>query len=277
MALIPSYYIDCVVAVGTEKNGNKNWIGTGFLFGNLLLKTADGKNKYNTYLVTNKHVIKNNESIIVKFNPQTDQSSKDYSIKLKNDDGSNIWTGHPDDDIDVAVIRVKFKILIDEGMKFKFFQSDKNVFSSSVMQKEGFIEGDFVYILGFPMGIVTTDRQYVFSRSGTISRIRDLYEKRSKDYVIDAFVFPGNSGGPVLSKPESMYLTGTKACTVSRLIGIIKNYIPYIDVAFSKQTQRPRITFEENTGLTLVEPVEHIIETINEDLKRKKLPKNSAS
>ena len=87
MALIPNIFIDSVVAIGIENNGTKNWIGTGFLFGDLLSKTDDGRNKYNTYLVTNKHVIKNADKIIVKFNPQTVQSSKDYDLALKNADG----------------------------------------------------------------------------------------------------------------------------------------------------------------------------------------------
>ncbi len=269
MALIPKFFIDCVVAIGVEINGSKNWIGTGFLFGYLFEKTTDSRNKYFTYLVTNKHVINNYEKIFVKFNPQTDQSSKDYDIVLKMADGSNNWTGHPDANIDIAVIPVDIQILIDEGMKFHFFQSDKHVLTSTDMAREGLSEGDFIYVLGFPMGILTSDRQYVFSRSGTISRISDLYEKRSKDFIIDAFVFPGNSGGPVLSKPEIVSIKGTKGYSHSKLIGIIKSYIPYTDIAYSLQTQKPRITFEENTGLTIVEPIEHVIETIIEEDKRK--------
>ena len=125
MALIPPSYIDCVVAIGVEKDDQKKWIGTGFLFGNIHEITDDNNNKYLTYLVTNKHVLKDLENIIIRFNPQTNQSSKDYSIKLKNTDETFIWTGHPNKDIDVAVIQVQLQVLIKEGMKFKFFQSDK--------------------------------------------------------------------------------------------------------------------------------------------------------
>ena len=269
MALLPPFYIDCVVAIGIENNGQKNWIGTGFLFGNLLKPTEDGLNLYTTYLVTNKHVLKGLDNIIVRFNPQENQSSKDYSIILKSPDGKINWTGHSDSDIDVAVIQVNVHFLKEQGMKCNFFQSDKFAYTIDQMEKEGLGEGDFIYVLGFPMGIVT-ERQYVFSRGGTISRIRDLYEKRSKDFVVDAFVFPGNSGGPVVSKPENMAVKDTKACNKSRLIGMIKSYIPYKDVAVSVQTQKPRITFEENSGLSIVEPVDHILQTIVEDIKKNK-------
>ncbi len=121
------------------------------------------------------------------------------------------------------------------------------------------------------MGIVSADRQHVFVRGGIISRIKDLFEKRSKDYVVDAFVFPGNSGGPVISKPENSSIVGTKFSNVASLIGIIKSYIPYSDIAISQQTGNPRIIFEENSGLSKVEPVDHIISTIQEAKKLKKL------
>ena len=61
------------------------------------------------------------------------------------------------------------------------------------------MEGDFIYALGFPMGLVSKDRQHVMVRSGIIARIRDLYENRSTDFTVDAFVFPGNSGGPLVN------------------------------------------------------------------------------
>jgi S1-C subfamily serine protease len=269
MALLPPIFIDCVVAIGIESKNKKSWIGTGFLFGDLFKTKENGRNTYLTYLVTNKHVLKGLDEIIVRFNPHANQPAIDYPLPLTDGNENLVWTGHPDKNIDVAVIQVNVKVLRDEGIKFNYFHSDKHIFTSDQMNDEGLIEGDFVYALGFPMGIVT-DRQYVFVRSGIISRIRGLYEKRATDFVVDAFVFPGNSGGPVVSKPESVKINGTKSSLKSRLIGIVKSYLPYKDIAISMQTKKPRITFEENTGLTLVEPVEHIITTVELDKKKKK-------
>lgn len=271
MALIPPFYIDCVVAIGTKTQGQQRWIGTGFLFGDLIEKTDDDLNNYSVYLVTNKHVLNNLDSIVVRFNPQNDQSAKDYSVSLKDKDGNLIWTGHTDSEIDVAVLPVDINNVRAEGMKCHFFQSDKHTTNIDSLIKNEASEGDFIYIMGFPMGIVAKDRQHVFVRSGVISRIKDLFEGRSKDFVVDAFVFPGNSGGPVISKPETQSIEGTKASKSSNLIGIVKSYITYDDVAISQQTKRPRVIFEENTGLTKVEPVDHIIRTI-ENAKKKNVP-----
>jgi hypothetical protein len=115
------------------------------------------------------------------------------------------------------------------------------------------------------MGLVSLDRQHVILRNGAIARIRDLYENTSSDYIVDALVFPGNSGGPVILKPELISIEGTKSNPRAGLIGVIKSYIPYQDIAVSQQTGRPRIIFEDNSGLSLVEPTDYIFETIAED------------
>ena len=264
MALIPPIYIDCVVAIGTTTNGEQRWIGTGFLFGDLVEVTPDTLNKYVVYLVTNKHVLNNLDNIHVRFNPQTGQSAKDYPVALKDKDGKQIWTGNSDPEIDVAVLQVNIQNVRNEAMKCSFFQSDKHTADTNELIAREASEGDPVFVMGFPMGIVAADRQHVFVRGGIISRIKDLFEKRSKDFVVDAFVFPGNSGGPVVSKPENNSIQGTKFSNQASLIGIIKSYIPYSDVAISQQTGKARIMFEENTGLSKVEPVDHIISTIEE-------------
>lgn len=265
MALIAPRFMDCVVAIGTKKtNDDKIWIGTGFIFANLREITDDGSNKYKSYLVTNKHVINTVENIVVRFNSQTNPTAKDYSINLKNDSGELIWTGHSDPDVDVAVMRLNVNLIRGEGLRCNVFYSDKDTILKDKMKADQVAEGDSVFIMGFPMGLIGQDRQHVFVRSGIVSRIQDLFESKSKDFVVDSFVFPGNSGGPVLIKPELVSITGTKSHNKSALIGIVKSYIPYTDIAISQQTGRPRIIFEENTGLTKVEPVDCIIETIEE-------------
>lgn len=273
MALISPSFFDCVVAIGKlNPDGTKNWIGTGFLFGNYAKTREDNQKEYTIYLVTNKHVLVNQNDIVLRFNPQSDQAATDFPIKLFND-GKMIWTGHPNVNVDVAVFRINGQKLRDAGMKFHFFQSDETVYKKEDLIKIQTHEGDFVYVLGFPMGLVAPDRQYVILRGGAIARIRDLFEGRSTDFVIDAMVFPGNSGGPVIIRPEITSIEGTKANHRSCLIGIIKSYIPYQDIAISQQTKRPRVIFEENTGLSLVEPVDYIFETIAEIEKMKNVPK----
>lgn len=269
MALIPPSFFDCVVAIGKRNtDGTKNWIGTGFLFGLFINQDEQSQKNYRIYLVTNKHVLNNQKDIILRFNPQDDQPAKDYPIQLI-ENNELIWTGHPNPNIDVAVFPINGSLLQDEKMKFSFFESDTSVFTKDKLIELETSEGDFVYVLGFPMGLVSIDRQHVILRSGAIARIRDFFEKRSSDFIVDALVFPGNSGGPVILKPEIISIEGTKSNPNAGLIGVIKSYIPYQDIAVSQQTGRPRIIFEDNSGLSLVEPTDYIFETITEDDKIK--------
>jgi hypothetical protein len=47
----------------------------------------------------------------------------------------------------------------------------------------------------------------------------------------------------------------------------VQSYVPYQDLAVSLQTKRPRVVFEENSGLAAVHPVDLIEETIQIYLK----------
>ena len=128
-------------------------------------------------------------------------------------------------------------------------------------------EGDSGYALGFPMGLVGEERNYVIVRHATIARIRDYLVGTSKEILIDCAIFPGNSGGPVVSRAETMVLEGTEPQNASYLIGLVSSSITYIDSAISTQTGRKRITFEENSGLASVVPIQYVKELI-EDLDK---------
>jgi hypothetical protein len=111
--------------------------------------------------------------------------------------------------------------------------------------------------------LVGERRNYVVIRGGWIARIRELLQGGSDHFLIDAAVFPGNSGGPVVSRPEIVALANTKSSDRSYLIGVVRAYVPYRDVAVSAQTGQTRVVFEENSGLAAVHPVDLIEETID--------------
>jgi len=267
--------MDCVVAIGIDNkdvNGHeidnpKTWIATGFLYGYAIKKLDNEKNQYMISLVTNRHVFNNLSSIYLRFNPQANESAWDYKIDLLDDNGDAIWITHQDPEIDIALIPINFNQLIEHKIQANVFQNDNHIANIDKMNKVGITEGDFAYVLGFPMGLVGDHRNTVIVRGGSIARIRDALNRTNKEFLVDAFVFPGNSGGPVISKPEAMSISGTKSLKSANLIGIVKSYVPYQDIAVSVQTKRPRVIFEENSGLASVHPVDFIEEIISEYLK----------
>jgi S1-C subfamily serine protease len=266
MALIPPWHADCVVALGVDNAaGERLWIATGFLYGRLKGTGSDGRTYHYTYLVTNRHVLKDPSRIYLRFNPQADEAAREYPVDL-NSGGAQAWIGHPRPEIDVGVIPVNFDPLKSEAMQVSYF-ADKHAAPIDVMKSLGVTEGDFAYVLGFPMGLIGGRRSTVIVRGGSIARLRDLLSKSSDSFLVDAAIFPGNSGGPVVLRPEVGAVAGTKAVGRAMLIGLVEGYVPYHDVAISQQTGAARVVFTENSGLASVLPVDYIQETIDHHLQ----------
>ncbi len=267
MALLPPFMLDAVVAIGVGDDvATRSWIGTGFLFGDALGGTPP---KWMPYLVTNKHVLGTHEKVWVKFNSASGLNSADYPVLLRDSTGKLLWTGHPKSDTDVAVISISGGFLQQEGRHFSIFKSDAHIMTRKQMAEGQITEGDRVFVLGFPMGLVDQIRQYTICRHGILSRVRDCLDGRSSSFLVDASVFPGNSGGPVVICPSALAIEGTRTISRAALVGIVKQYLFYEDVAVSRQTGAPRISFQENSGLARVEGIDSVLEAIEEDKRLK--------
>lgn len=277
MALIPPWQPDCVVAIGVGQGDQRQWIASGFMYGHYIHTDAENKPRYWVYLVTNRHVLEGKSKVFVRFNPQAEEPAKEYDLDLVTPDGTPTWVGHPRAEVDVAVVVTDFQVLREHAMKVAFFASERNVATIEKMKEVGVTEGDFAYVLGFPMGLIGGQRNAVIVRSGSIARIRDVLARSNDVFLVDASVFPGNSGGPVVLKPELIAIDGTKAVNQAFLIGIVRSYVPYEDVAVSLQTGKPRVVFSENSGLAAVHPVDHIEETIQRELEQRERRREQAA
>lgn len=255
MALIPPHFLNCVVAIGFEDaNGDHYYAATGFLYGK---RMSVDEPIYNVALVTNRHVFEGKTKAWLRFNRLDNQPAKEFFVELTDPTGIPLWSTQPG--IDLAVVAFHANQLQAEGIELAIFKSDKDVLTLQAARDAGVTEGDGVFALGFPMGLVGKERNYVIVRQGAIARIRDAFAKASNDILVDISVFPGNSGGPVIMRPEVTAIQGTKAFSRSMLIGVVASYIPYEDVAVSIQTGHGRIVFQENSGLASVIPVDHVV------------------
>jgi S1-C subfamily serine protease len=263
MALIPPFFLDCVVAIGFDTpDGGRRYAATGFLYGKFL--TEEGGNKtYKIFLVTNKHVFENAQAAWLRFNPEGDEPALEFELSLFDENKKQIWLAHPDPEVDLAVVGINAQFLREYGIHFAFFRSDQHVVNRLQASEMGISEGDGVFVLGFPMGLIGEKRNFVIVRQGAIARIRNTLTGNAKEFLIDISIFPGNSGGPVVSRPEIVSIEGTKAVSRAYLLGVVSKYVPYRDVAISTQTLQTRIIFEENSGLAIVVPVDNLIEMID--------------
>lgn len=260
MALLPPSFLDTVVAIGfLQADRVINWSATGFLY---WYPVRD--NLGLLFLLTNKHVFEEHDAAQMRMNLAKDESPHEYPLTLKDERGQQRWYSHEHGDI--AAIPINASILDKDGIDYKVFRHGD--FITPLRAGDLTInEGDGVFVLGFPLGMPGAMRNDTIVRQGIVARVRDWFEDRSKTIMIDANIFPGNSGGPVVLKPELAAIRGTKNSDAAHLIGMVANYIPYTDIAISQNTRTPRIIFQENSGLANVVPINVIHETIERAAK----------
>ena len=274
-ALIPPAFLNAVVAIGGDRIVSQPgepvrtaWQteGTGFFYGYLVQDDPDAtKRQYEVYLVTAGHVVRGHvgETMAVRVNPSDLKAAgKSFTIPMKQPDGVPTWNFHPNLNVDVAILRISMQSLRSAGTEVEFFPNDQAAANKKKLSSLAVSAGDGVFVLGFPMNLAGLQRNYVIVRQGGIARIQEMLEGASATFMLDAFVFPGNSGGPVVLRPDVVSIQGTNAQNSAYLMGMVIDYKPYDDVAASLQTKQPRVIFEENSGLADVLPVDVIDEAI---------------
>ena len=219
-------------------------IGTGFL-----VNTPGG----NIVLVTAKHVIFDKDTQIKKKHLA-------YRINLINEPSKLLTeaqlTKTPGNwfRAEKADVALHFFPKIP-GSNLSFIPHDKFVSIKKILP------GAPALTLGFPLGL----RSNIYTEP--IVRRAMVAGKDSYTILIDGFAFPGNSGGPVVYHPPASFfdLTGKIDAFLKQqlLIGVVSRYVPYQDIYESRQTQKQRIVFEDNSGLTKIIPTDEIIKIMN--------------
>lgn len=265
MSLIPPIFLNCVVAIGNKNSPTDiSWVASGFFYGSKMEEPPEGWDESGPrvwlWLVTNRHVIKGLTNPVLRIDSHSGNALQ-LDISVTDGTGNQLWISHPDEDVDVSITPISSDFLTQIGANFEFFQHELTTATLAELKVLGVSEGQGGFLLGFPMGMVSGPTNAVIVRKSCIAKIRDTYEGNSKSILIDGIVFPGNSGGPAIIHPELVAISGTKTLNRALLIGIVAGYVSYTDVAVSPQTGRPRISFEENSGLTHVFPVDFIDQT----------------
>lgn len=232
-----------VLYLGVEgKDKVPEFHGTGFLV----------SYKNYIYIVTAKHVVTGlyekykDEDITFFHNTKNGQGQvikMDWIVRRTN----SKWIYS--EKYDVAVMPY---VLMDQ-IDFRIIPEDFFITSDKLMELQD------VFYISYQPGIDSPGKITPIVRSGAVSIIND-----DGTFILDAFVFPGNSGSPVFVKPDAIQdeVSKNQNC---KFIGIVGAYLPYSDVAISAQTRQPRIIFEENTGLAIIWPVQALNDIFQSD------------
>jgi S1-C subfamily serine protease len=249
-ALLPASMIDAVVALGATVNTAQpgqppkiEWVtlGTGFFYGYKIKDDPDAtKREYEVYLVTAGHVVSEFKGsqqgdLLVRINSKDPTSlSKTFNIPFNPNAQESTWAFHPKfdpttvstvPDYDIAVVRLNGPTIKELGATF--VENDENAADVKKLKEIGASAGDAIFVLGFPMNLAGVQRNYVIVREGIIARISEMLNDKSTTFLLDSFIFPGNSGSPVIIKPEFTAIVGTPSNRTAYVIGVVHGYKTY--------------------------------------------------
>jgi hypothetical protein len=236
-----------LVSIGCKQKINPN--ATGFII----------KVDVVTHLVTAKHVVvdpRNNkmrDDITVFLNTKGDGKIKAVSTKTIREQVGIEWIFHANELVDIAMIPFPIDIQNDDVMIIP---------EQNFLDIQQLAELYNIFFLSFQPGVVEESKINPITRVGVVSRINE-----DSSFYIDAPAFPGNSGSPVFITPSAWRFGGKGIVfgadkIAGKFIGIIGEYITHKEIAISTQTSKPRVIFEENTGISKVWSVNHMNQII---------------
>ena len=225
MASLPAQYLKAVVAivyVSERADNSIRQMGTGFLYGYPVSEDDDGKTMYRLFVVTCKHVIDDvmrlTNNLLVRFNQEEGQGTSVFAAPIVQD-SKFMWTYHPSED--VAVLPVNPRILETSGVQREFFAKGASTFTREEAKTTGLYEGDGVFIIGFPTGWRAGSKDYPIVRYGVLAQVQGWYDGDHTTFLIDGSGFGGNSGGPVVNKPDIVGVGDTQPVQTSKLLGMV--------------------------------------------------------
>jgi hypothetical protein len=161
-------------------------------------------------------------------------------------------------------------IVEKNNLQYYGYTMDMNLMDSTEYMEYFGHEGGSVYMIGFPLPQMTVGKysNTPICRGGCVARMDPEIMKEDKKFIIDIQNFPGNSGSPIIARPELASVEGTKPLNRAVVIGIVNSYIPYRENLVNLQTKEIVEVRSENSGLSLANPTEFIRETIEIEHKR---------
>ena len=261
-------------------------LGTGFI-----VNHEWGERRQGQFLVTNKHVIEGASLGRLAFTT-ADQDAEDYRPSIGKitpialSEGAWQWEGHPSQDVDVAVLPLSGLLNhLGEGGLRPYYRSIQTSIIPSRDTLDDLDAVEEVIFVGYPNGIYDSANNLPITRRGSTATHPAVDYESKPIFLIDASVFQGSSGSPVLIYDNGSWHSRDGGLIAGQrlfLLGVLGS-------VFYRETDGT-ITFEEIPAavqpvvktnqmidLGVVYKANTILETIEHLLrKRGELPNNKA-
>lgn len=201
MTIADELFFTTVFIETTTATGSSS--GTGFL---ILYPRASGSVPV---LVTNKHVLADTNQVTFTMTRSDREAPATSGTRITiNDFGTHSWVGHPDPQVDVAAMF--FNPVLEAMAKnnapafFRAFTPNQLISQDTAYELDSI---EAVTFLGYPNGLFDRSSMSPIARRGqTATPIFNDYNSLPA-FLIDASVFPGSSGSPVVLFDRGSYTT----------------------------------------------------------------------
>lgn len=207
-------------------------------------------------LISNKHVLlgsddisKCNRKLMIHLNKKKDNGMPDLgNIHWFNIDNFEYRCyPHPNPDVDLACFDVTD--ILSENVYFKYL--DKGHLNP--IDYNAVAPGSEVIFVGYPEDRYDTVNNLPLIRTGSVASIPDVDFNGRGEVVIDAQVFPGQSGSPVF----------VRSGRLSALLGVVCQTMVKNSQLRALPTNMHRVGVEQILGLGIVIKQRHVIELVD--------------
>lgn len=263
---------DCIVIDPTGAMKVVPYLGTGFLVlhHDERFPAVQGFN----YLVTNRHVAMPGiedgtpcrvQGYKIRFNLKNAAADGSYSEVMSG--GANVpWIYPSDRAIDLAVTPIGIDVA-----KYSQLTFPSSLFLTTDEAKQNrVVEGDSVLFTGLFVQFIGQVKSEPIVREGKIAMIPDeqvptTLRSLGSIYLVDAHVFGGNSGAPMLVNLGGQRDNGLMAGFNYHLLGLISGYVQETSDFKLQAVAGYAGTVVANSGVAMVVPAQQVLDLLNCD------------
>ncbi|HFG6897085.1 trypsin-like peptidase domain-containing protein [Acinetobacter baumannii] len=160
------------------------------------------------YLVSNKHVVKNQTECQIRFHKSESLNPEnkigDFIHHFSNEEWINGWKFHNDDEVDLAVFDLTPTMAaLNEQQQCIFFRSlNTNSIATKEKNKE-IIAMEKVFFVGYPNAFRDEINNLPIARSGYLATPLYTDFEGKETFLLDASIFEGSSGSPIFIVNEN--------------------------------------------------------------------------